>query len=161
MKKIFSNIWNLIKRHKILTFICTIAIILIIIMTVVLFSFFVGENDKYGNRLDGIKKVEVTSKDKKEITEALDEFEEVTDVSVRVQGKIIYINIKFKEGTKIDKAKEIANKSLKNIDEDQLKFYDLGYFLTSEGKDKFNITGTFSSGKAINFKSGWYTKTKK
>lgn len=30
-----------------------------------------------------------------------------------------------------------------------------------EACEKFNITGTFSSGRATNFKPGWYTKTKK
>ena len=73
MKKIFNNMWKLIKRHKLLTIICSLAIILIIVMSVALFSFFVGGNDKYGNRLDGIKEVKLTSKDKEEIT-----YEEVT-----------------------------------------------------------------------------------
>lgn len=142
MKKFLSGIWKLIKRHKILTLICTIAVILTIIMVVVFFNFFTGGNDKYGNRLDGIKKVELTSKDKKEVTGELKDYDEVVDSSIRVQGKIIYINIKFVEGTKVDKAKEIATKTLDNIDEKQLKFYDVGYFLTSEGKDGFYITGT-------------------
>jgi uncharacterized pyridoxamine 5'-phosphate oxidase family protein len=111
-------------------------------MIVVLFSFFVGSNDKYGNRLDGIKKVELTSKEKKSITDKLKENEEVKEASVRIQGKIIYINIKFNDDTNLDKAKEIANNSLKEIDEDQLKFYDLGYFLTKDGENGFNVTGT-------------------
>jgi hypothetical protein len=111
-------------------------------MIVVLFSFFVGSNDKYGNRLDGIKNVELTSKEKKSITDKLKENEEVKEASVRIQGKIIYINIKFNDDTNLDKAKEIANNSLKEIDEDQLKFYDLGYFLTKDGENGFNVTGT-------------------
>jgi len=145
MKKFFSKVWNLVKRHKLLTFICTIAIILVIIMIVVLFSFFVGGNDKYGNRLDGIKKVELTEKHKKDIKEVLEESDEVVKVSVRVQGKIIYINIKYKEGVNIDDAKKIAESSVESIDEKKLKFYDLGYFLTSEGENGFNITGTKNS----------------
>ena len=142
MKKIFNNMWKLIKRHKLLTIICSLAIILIIVMSVALFSFFVGGNDKYGNRLDGIKEVKLTSKDKEEITTNIKENDEVTTSSIRVQGKIIYINIKFKEGTKITKAKEIANNTLENIDEEKLEFYDIGYFLTSEGEENFYITGT-------------------
>lgn len=142
MKKILSKIWNLIKRHKILTIICTLATIVIIIMMVVLFKFFIGGNDKYGNRLDGIEKVEVTSKEKKELTNALKEYDEVTDASVRLQGKIIYINIKYKEKTSIDTAKKIATSTLENLDKKELKFYDIGYFLTSEGEEKFYITGT-------------------
>lgn len=138
----FSKIWDLVKRHKVLSIICSLAIILVVIMIVVLFSFFVGGNDKYGNRLDGIEEVEVTSKDKKDLTASIKENDVVKDADVRVQGKIIYINIKFNEGTNLDKAKEIANSSIKEIDEEQLKFYDLGYFLTSEGEEGFNVTGT-------------------
>ena len=145
MKEIFSSIWNLIKRHKLLTLICTTAIILIIIMSVFLFSFFVGGNDKYGTRLDGIEKVQITKKDKDNINSKLEEKEEVITSSTRVQGKIIYVNIKFKEGTKLEKAKEIADITLKHIDEKKLKFYDLGYFLTSEGEEGFNVTGTKNS----------------
>lgn len=137
-----KKIWNLIKRHKLLTIICSLAIILIIIMVVVLFSFFIGGNDKYGNRLEGIKKVEVTSKDKKSLSTTIKKNKEVTEATVRTQGKIIYINIKFKEDTKLDKAKEIATSTLEEFDEKQLKFYDVGYFLTSEGEKGFNITGT-------------------
>lgn len=142
MKKIFSNIWELIKRHKVLTIICTITIILIIIMAVFFFSFFVGGNDKYGTRLEGIEKVQVTKKDKDNVSSKLEEYDEVTTATTRVQGKIIYINIKFNEGTTIEKAKEIANSTLDNIDKEKLKFYDLGYFLTSNGENGFNITGT-------------------
>ena len=138
----FEKIWNLIKRHKLLTIICSLAIILIVIMIVVLFSFFVGGNDKYGNRLDGIKKVELTSKDEKDITTSLKENSEVKTANVRTQGKIIYINIKFNKDTSLDKAKEIANKSLEEIDEKQLKFYDIGYFLINEAEDGFTVTGT-------------------
>ena len=111
-------------------------------MVVVLFSFFVGTNDKYGNRLDGIEKVELTSKEKKSIISNLKENEEVKDASIRIQGKIIYINIKFNKDASLDKAKEIANKSLEEIDEKQLKFYDVGYFLINEAEDGFILTGT-------------------
>lgn len=141
-KKLCKKLWELVKRHKLLTIICSLAIIIVVIMIVVLFSFFVGSNDKYGNRLDGIKKVELTSKEKKNIADKLKENEEVKEASVRIQGKIIYINIKFNDDTNLDKAKEIANNSLKEIDEDQLKFYDLGYFLTKDGENGFNVTGT-------------------
>ena len=138
----FKKIWNLIKRHKLLTIICSLAITLIIIMTVVFFSFFVGGNNEYGNRLKGIEKVELTKKDKTELITSIEENEVVSSASVRTQGKIIYINIKYKAGTKLDKAKEVANSSLKSIDEDQLKFYDVGYFLTSEDEESFYVTGT-------------------
>lgn len=138
----FKKIWNLVKRHKLLTIICSLAIILMVIMTVVFFSFFVGGNNEYGNRLKGIDKVELTKKDKTELITSIKENEEVSSVNVRTQGKIIYINIKYKAETNLDTAKAIANNTLKSIDEEQLKFYDLGYFLTKEGEESFYVTGT-------------------
>ena len=142
MKKIFKKLWGLIKRHKLLTIICTLSLILIVIMSVVFIKFFVGGNDKYGSRLEGIEEVTITKKDKNNIMDFIEEHEEVSSTSVRVQGKIIYINIKFNEGTSIDKAKEIANGSKELIEEDKRNYYDLGYFLTTEGENSFYITGT-------------------
>lgn len=142
MKKIFSKLWNLIKRHKLLTVVCSLTLILIVIMLVVFVNFFVGGNDKYGDRLDGIEEVKITSSDKGDIVEFIEGHEEVDSASVRVQGKIIYVNIKFGEGVNLDKAKEIANGSLEKIEEDKRGYYDLGYFLTSDGENGFNITGT-------------------
>ena len=57
-----------------------------------------------------------------------------------------YINIKFKAGIGLDKAKEVANLTLEKFDEDEKKFYDIGYYLTqedeSEEKKGFVVTGT-------------------
>ena len=142
MKKIFSKIWGLIKRHKILTVVCTLILVLLVIMFVVFVKFFVGGNDKYGDRLDGIEKVKITSREEEKIEDFVEENEEVSDVDVRVQGKIIYINIKVKSGTSLDKAKEIAGSTVEKIDEDKRSYYDLGYFLTSEDGEGFNVTGT-------------------
>ena len=138
----FKKIWNLVKRHKLLTIICSTAIILTVVMIVIFFSFFVSSRDKYGNRLYGIEKVELTSKDKKNIIEELEDNKEVKKATVRIQGKIIYINIKYNENTDLNSAKKIAEASVDELDEKQLKFYDLGYFLTSDGEKGFNITGT-------------------
>lgn len=142
MKKFFSKIWSLVKRHKILSVVCFLAIIVVILMMVVALRLFVGGNDKYGNRLDGIEEVEVTSGDKKELVSKLEKYEEVVDATARVQGRIIYISIKYKDGTSVDDAKNIANSSLDSLDKKQKKFYEIGYFLTSEGENSFYITGS-------------------
>lgn len=132
MKKIFKKFLALLSRHKLLTIICFLALIATIVMGYVFFNVFIGGNSKYGDRLDGIEEVTISSKDKKEIASTLEEKEEVTSASVRVQGKIIYINIVFTRATSLDKAKEIAKSTLTSFDEDELKFYDIGYYLTQE-----------------------------
>lgn len=146
MKKFFSGILKLIKRHKLLTFICVVAILIVAVLFYVFFSLFIGGTNKYGDRLKGIDKVVISESKQDDVAEVLEEKEEVVKASVRIQGKIIYINIKFKAGIGLDKAKEIANSTLENFDDDEKKFYDIGYYLTqedeSEEKKGFVVTGT-------------------
>ena len=89
----------------------------------------------------------------KEIMEETKELDEVENLTIRVQGKIIYTTIYFKEGTKKDKAKEIANNTLKKYSEEIIKDYDFGYFLKEnikevevkegeEAKKGFTVAGT-------------------
>lgn len=114
----------------------------ITIILVVMFKFFIGGNNEYGNRLDGIEKVKITKKDMSEIETSLEENEMVTQANVRIQGRIVYITIKYKEGINKDQAKQLATSTLEKFSAEELDFYDLGYFLTSEGENNFNITGS-------------------
>ena len=141
MKKFFKWLKGLILRHKILTLICLMAFTIIIVMLYIFFSLFIGTNDKYGDRLKGIEKVQISKKTKSSIVEKLESKDEVTKASVRIQGKIIYINIKFKENVSVARAKEIAAISLEEFDKDEKSFYDIGFYLIGEGEKGFKITG--------------------
>ena len=136
---------NIIARHKLLFVICLLAFVVGIVLLYIFFSLFVGGNDPYGNRLKGISKVKITNKVKNETSSFLKEKEEVVDASVRVQGKIIYIHIKTKDGVSMDRAKEIANESLSKFDDDKKKYYDFGFFLYEDKEDGYVITGTKNS----------------
>lgn len=147
MKKFFKGIWNLIKRHKLLTIICFLAFIIIIIMMYLFFSMFIGSGDMYGDRLKGIEKVELTKKNLNKIEDSVKENSEVTSINARVQGKIVYIHIEFTRETSLNRAKEIAVITLDKFEEDEKKFYDFGFSLTQveqEGtEDKgFVVTGS-------------------
>ena len=147
MKKFFKGIWNLIKRHKLLSIICFLAFIIIIIMSYIFFSIFIGGNGEYGNRLEGIEKVELSKKDLTALEDGIKENGEVTAASARVQGKIVYIHIEFTRETSLDRAKEIAVITLDKFEDDEKKFYDFGFSLTQvevEGtEDKgFIVTGS-------------------
>ncbi len=150
MKKFFGGLKDLILRHKLLTAICFLAFIVILIMLYVFFSLFIGGTDKYGDRLKGIESHEISSKEQKEVASFLEEKEEVTDASVRIQGRIIYIHMEFKREVSLDRAKEIATESLTKFEEEDRKFYDFGYSLTQvaveDPNDKgFVVTGTKNS----------------
>ncbi len=136
---------NIIARHKLLFVICLMAFIIVIVLFYIFFSLFIGSNDPYGDRLKGISNVNISSKEKKEVQTFLEEKDEVTKSSIRIQGKIIYIHIKVKENITLDKAKEIANETLEKFEDKQKKYYDFGYFLTQDKEDGFVVTGTKNS----------------
>lgn len=119
---------NVIKRHKSLAIVGSLTLILIIIMFAI-FSKMIFSNgeSEYGQRLNGIVKVDKNII--KETINELNELEEVEDAEIRVQGKIIYTTIIFKSGTKLDKAKEIANNTLSKYNERVVECYDFGYLL--------------------------------
>ena len=55
--------------------------------------------------------------------------EAVSEVTTRLQGKIVYTTIILKSDTGVDKAKEIASNTLDNYSEEELKYYDFSFFL--------------------------------
>lgn len=119
---------NLIKRHKNLAIIGTLTLILLIIMFIIFarMIFSTGETE-YGQRLKGLEKLDKSVT--KEIINDIEEDVSVEEATIRAQGRIIYTTIIFKEGTKLDKAKEIASNTISKYDEEILEDYDLGFFL--------------------------------
>lgn len=142
---------NLIKRHKGLAIVGSLTLILIIIMGVICarMIFSTGKTE-YGDRLNELVKLD--KKITKEIIKETKENDTVEDITIRTQGKIIYTTIEFKEGTKLDKAKEIANNTLSKYEEDVIEYYDFGFFLKEnvakpeneeeEAKQGFTVAGT-------------------
>lgn len=136
---------NIISRHKLLFLLCFLAFVVCVVLFYIFFSLFIGGNDPYGNRLKGINSVKITSKLKKDVTASLTSKDEVSDASVRVQGKIIYVHIYVKENVGLDTAKAIANEVLGSFDDDMKKFYDFGFFVKQEKENGFVATGTKNS----------------
>ena len=125
---------NLIKRHKGLAIVGGLTLILIIIMFAIFAKMiFSNGESEYGQRLNGLEKLD--SKITKEIINETKELENVEDIEIRTQGKIIYTTIIFKAGTNLDKAKEIASNTLTKYEEDVIGDYDFGYFLKENIED--------------------------
>ena len=132
---------NVFKRHKGLAIIGGLTLLLFIVMFAIfsrmIFSTGKGE---YGDRLKNI--VEVPKDTINKVKEEVKGKDEVKDVTLRIQGKIIYITIKYNDDVSKDKAKEIAKSTLDYFDEDITKCYDFEYILTQdeikddEGNDK-------------------------
>lgn len=150
---------KIIKKYKGLFIIGGLLLVLIIILIMIFGRMLVKtDSNTYGNRLKNI--VEVTEKENRKISKALEENDEVEKVEIRVQGKIIYVHINYKKGTSIDKAKEIANKIPGMYEEEVIKDYDLGLFLIEDDDEneetkEFLVAGT----KHPDMESISYTKS--
>ncbi len=143
-----NKIKKLIKRHKLLAILTTITIAFVLILSYFFFSLFISGNNKYGNRLKDIKEVEISASDLNKYEKEISKNDSIVKASIRTQGKIIYINIEFKDNTTKDDAKKIAISTLDKFSKEEKKYYDFGYFLTKESeKDSFKITGTKHSKK--------------
>lgn len=140
---------DIINRHKGLSIVLGLSLILFIIMLIIFISLFFGNGEgKYGNRLEGIEEVELNSSFLKEIETKLEEDEGVVSATVRLQGKIVYINYELNSDVSIDTAKEIAVTTLDSFSEEELSFYDYSYLVkwiieNEEGKEETKaIAGT-------------------
>lgn len=94
-----------------------------------------GSSNKYGNRLDGIENVKISSDTYENVKLELQDSQVVESSEVRLQGRIVYTTIVLKDDTGIDKAKELASATLRNYSEDELDFYDFSFFLKWENED--------------------------
>lgn len=138
-----KKVKDLILKHKGVSILTFLVILLVLIVFLIFFSmFFGGSSSKYGHRLDGIKEVTIESSKLKDISSAIEEDEKVKEANIRIQGKIVYSNLKFNEGTTIEDAKKIAEKELESFSEKELEFYDFSFFLSEDKEeDGFVITG--------------------
>ncbi len=146
MKKI-KNLWD---NNRVMFVLTLIVIVCLILMSVVIVRYFVGNGtSNYGDRLESIEKIPLEESDKTTIINKLKEQENVSEVNIHTQGKIIYIRVTFKNVT-ADRAKEIASQSLEVINDKYLKNYDIHYTLTSDATDDatgFIVMGTKNIGE--------------
>lgn len=136
MEKIFK--W--IKKNMGLFIVLILTVILLIFIMVIFIKLLMGSSSgKYGNRLDGINEVKIAQETYDGVEEEILDTELAEEVSVRLQGKIVYTTIVLKSDTKESKAKELAGNTLDNYSEEELGFYDFSYFLKWEGEEKDTV----------------------
>ena len=132
MKKLLDEL----KKNKFTTIVFFIFLVLFIIGWIV-FGLVMPKTGKpvYGNRLDGIEKVQVTDTETNDLIKALKEKDYVTTASTHISGKIINVLVEVEKGTSKSKAKSLKDEVLKAFTDDQKNFYDIQLFITNENKD--------------------------
>ena len=135
---------NFIKKNKLLT-IFLILIIISIILVAILLMQLIGGNKKgeYGDRLNGIEKVEITSDIKNQLEKEIANEDLVTKVKYDLKGRLINIILNVKDEKEIDSIKEMGNKILSYFDEEQLSYYDIQILVNSDNEEseKYPIIG--------------------
>ena len=131
-----SNIVKELKTNKFTTIIFFIFLFLFILGWI-LYGMVIPKSGKpvYGNRLDGIEKVEITSAEKEKIISSLKGESVVTSAQTDIKGKIINVLVEVKSGTKVSTAKKLSSKVTESLSKDQLSFYDIQIFITSGNKN--------------------------
>ena len=122
-----------IKNHKKLCIVGFILIIFLIMIAIVLKNFSVDYSlDEYGDRLDGIQKVEISKNASDKLVSETKDLEQVKNVTYRLKGRLVYIEIEFNEGVSVETAKEISAKTLDYFTDKQKSFYDFEFILSNE-----------------------------
>ena len=141
MNKI-KKIWT---ENRVLFVLFVIVLVcLLIIMGVFLKYFFGSSKSSYGDRLEGIKEVEVTDEVKNKFLSAMENDELISESSIKVKGKIIYIALHFKDGVSLVEAQSKALASLMVFEQNYLDFCDFNYTLkgnATESSEGFLIMG--------------------
>lgn len=128
-----KEILKFIKKNSRLIVGIVIVVFLVIIAIMAKNFFFPDDAEAYyGTRLEGIDKVKITDKKKEELKEHFKDSSE--SITVRLQGRIIYLDVKVKEGVSVDTARELANKTLEKLSDDEKAYYDV-QFIISNDKD--------------------------
>lgn len=120
-----------LKRNK--NIIITLVIFFILILFCIQIKNILFPNDGlavYGNRLDG--KIEVSKNLNKSIKEILPEG--ATKVTVRDAGRILNVTITVADDITRDVAKTYAVKSLEALSDEEIRYYDIQYFLVKNAE---------------------------
>ena len=124
---------KVIKNNKGIFIALGIIVVLLLVLFVLMKAFFPSGNP-YGNRLDGIEKVPFSKKDIEKLEDKMDNNSSVKKASVNLEGRLFNIILTTKKGTKLDDMKDYCVKLLELYSEEELKYYDIQFYLVNDDK---------------------------
>ena len=136
MKKFIKN-----NKLTVITFI--ICVIFVIIVFAVKLTFFPDEAKAiYGDRLEGIEEVEITSKEQDNIISKLEEKAEVKKAEVDIKGRILNFIITVNDDVELDAAKALTGTITDTLEKEQTRYYDIQVFVKKDNDDaRYPIIG--------------------
>lgn len=142
MKK---KIKKLLKNKRFIMFL-TLSIVLLICLVIIMRIFFPGHGTNYGNRLDGIRKISFTEKDKNKVIDSIKKDDKVTSSKMNIHGKIINIIFNVNKDVSKDDAKAIAGASLDKFSDKVKGFYDIQFMITKTDEEGQEVEITKDDG---------------
>ena len=149
----FKKLKSFYKNNRVYSILMIISIICIVAILVGVVLYFLGQTskDKYGNRLEGIEKVEIKESKLNEIENKITESELVKSTEVVIKGKLVYITITLNTGTHAD-AESLAQTSLELFSEEEKAFYDIQYIVDNKDEkieENFPVMGYIKAGNSV------------
>lgn len=122
------------KNNRIYCILMLVSLFCFILMGSAVIIYFVHQtsSDKYGARLEGIDSYPVSS-ELAQLETFYKESDGVLKASVRLQGKIIYVNVEVDKKLTIEEMQNIATESLNKLKEEQKGYYDLQFTFKRDG----------------------------
>ena len=149
----FKKLKSFYKNNRVYSILMIISIICIVAILVGVVLYFLGQTskDKYGNRLEGIEKVEIKESKLNDIEKKITENELVKSTDAVIRGKLVYITITLNTGTHAD-IESIAQSSLDLFSEEEKAFYDIQYIVDNkddEIEENFPVMGYIKAGNSV------------
>lgn len=134
---------NFIKNDKVTVVAFIICVIFVVLVFAIKLTFFPNEGTAiYGDRLDGIEKVEITDKQQKDIIKSLEDKDEVKSADTDIKGRTLNVLITVNDDVELDPAKALTSSVIDNLKKDQTSFYDIQVFISKDNDDtRFPIIG--------------------
>lgn len=149
----FKKLKSFYKNNRVYSILMIISIICIVAILVGVVLYFLGQTskDKYGNRLEGIEKVEIKESKLNDIEKKITENELVNNVDAVLKGRLVYITITLNTGTHAD-TESIAQSSLDLFSEEEKAFYDIQYIVDNKDdkiEENFPVMGYIKAGNSV------------
>lgn len=122
------------KKKKLIKY----SIIFIILVVIFLLLFFIYKNlfaPSNNTRYKDAENYKLTNNEINAVKDKINQVENIEKVNIYTDSKIIKIVVKLNDDADFENIKNVANESILSFDEDNLKYYDLEFFVESSNKD--------------------------
>ena len=134
---------NFIKNNKVTVVAFIICVIFVVLVFAIKLTFFPNEGTAiYGDRLDGIEKVEITDSDANDVIKSLEDLDTVKEASTDIKGRVLNVLITVNDDVDLETAKGLTTTITDNLEKKQTSYYDIQVFISKDNDDaSFPIIG--------------------